>query len=134
MNIDKQRIDAVRMLQALGYTYQDGEWLLTYRRGEWLAPAGAAATPLTLMAKADAMHGALMRRADALAGCAEGLEEEIELNKGHRRRDRGLRGHAVAAGQRPEHPPWGYRYPAERLLASLTRALLDYHREAQELS
>jgi hypothetical protein len=27
MNIDKQRIDAVRMLQALGYTYQGGEWL-----------------------------------------------------------------------------------------------------------
>jgi hypothetical protein len=66
MNIDKQRVDAVRMLQALGYTYRDGERLFTYRGGERLAPAGAAATPLSLMAKADAMHGALMRRADVL--------------------------------------------------------------------
>jgi hypothetical protein len=57
MNIDKQRIAAVRALEALGYTY---------RGGQWLAPADAA-TPLSLMAKADAMHGALMRRADELA-------------------------------------------------------------------
>jgi hypothetical protein len=33
--------------------------------------------PLT--AKADAIHGALMRRADALAGCSEGSDEEAEL-------------------------------------------------------
>jgi hypothetical protein len=84
MNIDKQRINAVRMLQALGYTYQRGEWLLTYRGaggGEWLAPAGAedAATPLSLMARADAMHGAWMRRADELAGCTDGSDEEAEL-------------------------------------------------------
>jgi hypothetical protein len=79
MNIDKQRIDAVRMLQALGYTYQGGEWLLTYRGGEWLAPTGAAAAPLPLTAEADAMHGALMRRADALAGCTKGSDEEGEL-------------------------------------------------------
>jgi hypothetical protein len=81
MNIDKQRIDAVRMLQALGYTYQGGEWLLTYRGGERLEPAGAegAATPLSLMAKPDAMHAALMRRADELAGCTEGSDEEAEL-------------------------------------------------------
>ena len=82
MNIDKQRIDAVRMLQALGYTYQGGEWLLTYRGREWPAPADAASaatTPLSLMAKADAMHGALMRRADELAGCTEGSDEEAEL-------------------------------------------------------
>jgi hypothetical protein len=68
MNIDKQRIDAVRMLLALGYTYQGGEWLLTYRGaggGEWLAPVGAAATPQSLLAKADAMHGALRTRSPA---------------------------------------------------------------------
>jgi hypothetical protein len=79
MNIDKQRIDAVRMLQALGYTYRDGEWLLTYRGGEWQAPAGVADTPLSIMTKADALHGMLMRRADTLAGCTEGSVEEVEL-------------------------------------------------------
>jgi hypothetical protein len=82
MEIDRKRIAAVRGLEALGYTYQGGEWLLTYRGGgEWLAPAGAAGagTPLSLMAKADAMHGALMRRADALAGCTEGSDEETEI-------------------------------------------------------
>jgi hypothetical protein len=31
------------------------------------------------MAEADAMHGALMLHADALAGCMEGSEEDIEL-------------------------------------------------------
>jgi hypothetical protein len=70
MEIDRKRIAAVRALEALGYAY---------RGGEWLAPAGAAATPLSLIDKADAMHGALMRRADALAGCPEGSDEEDEL-------------------------------------------------------
>ena len=51
----------------------------TYRGGEWLAPAGAAATPLSLLAKADSMHGASMRRADALAGCTDGTDEEAEV-------------------------------------------------------
>jgi hypothetical protein len=67
MDIDRQRITAVRMLQALGYTYRDGEWLLTYRGGgggEWLLPAGE---PPLLTTKADALHGMLMRQADALA-------------------------------------------------------------------
>jgi hypothetical protein len=56
-----------RVLQALGYTYRGGEWLLL---------AGA---PLLLTAEADAMHGALMRRQDALVGCTDGLDEEAGL-------------------------------------------------------
>ena len=68
MQLDKQRIEAVRMLEGLGYVYQDGEWLPT-----------AVAPPLPVTAEADATHGALMRRADALAGCTKGSDEEGEL-------------------------------------------------------
>ena len=79
MDIDRKRIAAVRALEALEYAYNGGEWF---------APAGAsgaasadsvATTPLSLLAKADAMHGALMRRADELAGCTEESDEEAEL-------------------------------------------------------
>jgi hypothetical protein len=68
MQLDKQRIEAVRMLEGLGYAYQDGEWLPM-----------VVAPPLPVTAEADAMHGALMRRADALAGCTKGSDEEGEL-------------------------------------------------------
>jgi hypothetical protein len=56
------------MLQALGYIF-----LLT---DGWTSPAGSAAV---LTAECDAMHAVLMRRADALEGCAEGSPEEAEL-------------------------------------------------------
>jgi hypothetical protein len=71
MDLDKKRIAAVRMLEALGYNYIDGEWLL------WLQPVGASHS--RQLTEADAMHGMLMRRADALAGCLEGSDEEVEL-------------------------------------------------------
>jgi hypothetical protein len=38
-----------------------------------------AAPALPLTAGADAMHGTLMRHADALDGCAEGSEEGTEI-------------------------------------------------------
>ena len=60
------------MHERLGYGY-------SHRTGDWMPPA---APPLPLTAEADAMHGALMRRADALAGCQEGSGEEIELKGG----------------------------------------------------
>jgi hypothetical protein len=73
MDIDKQRISAVRTLQALGYNYSNGEWLPPG------ALTGAVGAPLPFTAEADAMHGMLMLRADALAGCTEGSDEEAEL-------------------------------------------------------
>ena len=69
MNVDRQRVAAVRTLQALGYLYWEGEWI----------PPATAAEPVSLLAEADAQHAALMRRADTLAGCTEGSVEEAEL-------------------------------------------------------
>jgi len=70
INIDKQRVTAVRKLEALGYSYLCGERV----------PAAPAVPQSLLMtAECDAMHGALMRRADALEACTEGSYEEAEL-------------------------------------------------------
>ena len=70
MTVDRQRVAAVRTLQALGYLYWNGEWI----------PPATPAAPVSLLAEADAQHAALMRRADVLASCAEGSDEEAELN------------------------------------------------------
>ena len=73
MDIDKQRIAAVRTLQGFGYTF---------RAGEWYPPHVAVGAPPTLtivQAEADVMHGLLMRRADALASSTEGSDEAAEL-------------------------------------------------------
>jgi hypothetical protein len=64
MDVDRQRVAAVRLLEAKGYRYKAGS---------------VASPPLPLAWEADAMLGELMRCADALAGCTEGSEEEIEL-------------------------------------------------------
>ena len=73
MDIDRKRIAVVRALEALGYTYQEGEWL---------PPAGMV---LPVTAEADAMHRALVERADALIGCTEGFRGG--RTQGDRRRD-----------------------------------------------
>jgi hypothetical protein len=74
MDIDKQRIAVMRALDALGYTYQGGQWLPP------VAVAGAP-LPFPFTFEADAMRGALMRWADALAGCTENSREEAELEE-----------------------------------------------------
>jgi len=57
--IDRQRIEAVRTLEQLGYVFNGVEWQ---------APVGAA-TPNPTMSEADAMQALLILRADRLAGC-----------------------------------------------------------------
>jgi len=72
--IDKQRVAAVRKLEALGYSYQSGEWVP--------ASPSVAAGPRSLMTtESDAMHGVLVQRADTLWGCLEGSDEEAELKR-----------------------------------------------------
>jgi hypothetical protein len=72
-NIDKQRVAAVQKLETLGYSYQGGEWVPAS------APPAAAGPRSLMTAESDAMHSALVQRADALEGCIEGSEEELEL-------------------------------------------------------
>jgi hypothetical protein len=69
--IDRQRIAAVRAMEAMGYTF-DGI--------SWIAPASAAAILMPdLVAEADVLHSLLVLRADKLSSCGEGSEEETEL-------------------------------------------------------
>ena len=68
MSIDRQRIAAVELLQAHGYSWKAGAW-----SGE-TAPSGPR-----LIAAADAMQVVLMDRLAALGGCTEKSEEEAEM-------------------------------------------------------
>jgi hypothetical protein len=66
-NIDKQRIAAVRKLEAMGYVFGDGEWTAP--------PMG---WPMPATAEADAMH-LLVLRVDQLESCIENSEDAREL-------------------------------------------------------
>ena len=63
-SIDRQRIDAVRRLEELEYTYQ---------AGGWTGPA------CVQWAEADALHSLLIQRADTLIGCTDGSADQDEL-------------------------------------------------------
>ena len=63
--VDRQRVSAVRTLEALGYRFDGTAWQPRLEQAYW--------------SEADAMRTLLMRRADALAGCTEGSPEEAEL-------------------------------------------------------
>jgi len=69
-NIDKQRIAAVRAIEALGYTFTGVEWK---------GLGGTSAASPSLVDEADAMHALLVQRADKVEGCAAGSEEETEF-------------------------------------------------------
>ena len=68
MSIDRQRIEAVRFLEAHGFRFRPTEG---WTGGQ--LPASVAVL--------DAMHSVLMRRADDLEGCAVGSDEEAELEE-----------------------------------------------------
>jgi hypothetical protein len=55
-NIDKQRIAAVRKLEAMGYVFHEHDWT-------------GPAIPATF--EADTMHALLVPRADAIEGCTQ---------------------------------------------------------------
>lgn len=63
--VDRQRIAAVRTLEALGHHFSDGRWQ---------PPLQAQCCP-----EADAMHSLLVQRADALIGCTDGSADQDEL-------------------------------------------------------
>lgn len=65
--IDRQRVAAVRTLEALGYTFLAGRWhpQLSGRGQSWV--------------EADALHHLLVERADQLIGCTDGSDDEDEL-------------------------------------------------------
>ena len=64
MSIDRQRIEAVKVLEAMGCRFRDDTWLV---------PDAAGGSP-----EADALHALLVQRADRLEGCTEGSPEEQE--------------------------------------------------------
>jgi hypothetical protein len=66
--IDRQRISAVKAMEALGYTFNGIEWNSPR--------SGTAAS--ALLDEADAMHALLVLRADKIEGSAE-FEEKTEF-------------------------------------------------------
>ena len=67
--IDRQRITAVRAMEALGYTF-DGF--------VWNAPGAGVPFPC-LHDEADAMHALLVLRADKIVSCTADSYDEAEL-------------------------------------------------------
>jgi hypothetical protein len=65
-NIDRQRIAAVKTLEAMGYTFGGDKWF---------GPDATGGSP-----EADAMHALLVHRADQLEGFIEGAAEELEYS------------------------------------------------------
>jgi hypothetical protein len=63
--IDRQRVEAVRFLEAQNYTFEDGAWKPPHNGGGQPALDG------------DAIHAMMVRRVEAITGCA-GHEVELE--------------------------------------------------------
>jgi hypothetical protein len=67
-NVDKQRVAAVKKLEAMGYTFA---------AGDWMPPANDASA--VVPAITDPLYALLVARADAIAVPNEGSPEEAEL-------------------------------------------------------
>ena len=67
--IDRQRIAAVSVLEALGYEFRSGRWYSPLD-----AAGGTGPWP-----EADQLHAILIARADALIGCPDGSAAQDEL-------------------------------------------------------
>ena len=67
--IDRQRIAAVSVLEALGYEFRSGRW-----NPPLDAARGSGSRP-----EADQLHAILIARADALIGCPDGSAAQYEL-------------------------------------------------------
>jgi hypothetical protein len=66
-NIDRQRIAAVKTLEALGYTSDSNRWM---------PPAGRAEWP-----EVDALYFAMLKLADDFVGCvADSAEERVQTS------------------------------------------------------
>jgi hypothetical protein len=68
-NIDRQRVAAVKAMEALGYTFDGLTWNAPRSDAMWAE----------LVHQADAMHALLVLRADKLEGCTEGSAEKVEF-------------------------------------------------------
>ena len=69
--IDRQRISAVKAMEALGYTFNGIEWKV---------PSGAATVVARgFLDESDAMHALLVLRADMIEGCTGSSEEQKEF-------------------------------------------------------
>ena len=62
--IDRQRVEAVHLLEAQGYAFE---------AGRWKPPLGSTQPTL----EGDAIHAAMVRRVEEITGCA-GHEVELE--------------------------------------------------------
>ena len=65
--IDREQIAAVKVLQGLGWQFDGSTWV------------GPSVALPVVWDVTDTMHGLLVMRADALAGCTEGSPEADEL-------------------------------------------------------
>ncbi len=74
MNVDRQRIAAVRLLEDLGYRWRDHD-------RAWTGPAASAPPGPGFLAAADALHDEITGQIEELAGSMDGSPEAADLER-----------------------------------------------------